>query len=74
MDAAGPAKETNNIAHGVARVRHSGGKWGTEVELVVVKNCGHEWPGNQQGLSASQTLWDFFSTHPKATGAGTHGR
>lgn len=60
------AKETQDAPHGVNRTLYSGGKANTEVELVVVDNCGHDWPILQHGLSASQTLWDFFSKHPKA--------
>ncbi|MCX7048509.1 MAG: alpha/beta hydrolase-fold protein [Candidatus Sumerlaeota bacterium] len=61
-----PAKVTTDTAHGVSRTLYTGGKAGTEVELVIVEKCGHEWPGERNGLSASQALWDFFSTHPKA--------
>ena len=66
------AKETRDSGHGVVRTRYAGGKGGTEVELVVVKNCGHEWSGAVQGLSASQALWDFYSTHPRATSGAAH--
>jgi hypothetical protein len=62
-----PAKDTRDVAQGIVRTRYSGGKAGTEVELVVVENCGHEWPGDRHGLSASKVLWDFFSAHPKGT-------
>lgn len=59
-------QETHDAQNGVDRALYTGGKNGTEVELVVVQNCGHGWPMPQNGLSASQELWDFFSTHPKA--------
>jgi len=59
------AKETKDAEHGVIRTRYSGGNAGTEIVLVIVENCGHAWPTDRQGLSASQALWDFFSTHPK---------
>ena len=59
------AKETADATHGVARTLYPGGKAGTEVELVIVENCGHAWPIEKNGLSASQALWDFFAAHPK---------
>ena len=59
------AKETKDAEHGMIRTRYSGGKAGTEVELVIVENCGHAWPTEKNGLSASQALWDFFAAHPK---------
>jgi polyhydroxybutyrate depolymerase len=58
-------KERKDDATGVTRTLYSGGKAGTEVELVTVANCDHSWPTVAQGLSASQELWDFFSAHPK---------
>ena len=60
-----PGKESKDVEHAVVRTLYSGGKAGTEVELVIVENCGHNWPIPQYGLSASQELWDFFSKHPK---------
>ena len=60
-----PGKETKDAEHGVVRTLYSGGKARTEVELVIVENCGHNWPIPQYGLSASQELWNFFSRHPK---------
>ncbi|MCX7826879.1 MAG: alpha/beta hydrolase-fold protein [Verrucomicrobiae bacterium] len=60
-------KEMRDDAHGVTRTLYTGGKGGTEVELIVVDKCGHTWPTAQHGLSASQTLWEFFSKHPKQT-------
>ena len=65
-DGCAPAgQETKDAAHGVVRTRYAGGKAGTEVELVLVENCGHSWPTQQNGLPASQELWAFFSKHPK---------
>jgi polyhydroxybutyrate depolymerase len=61
-----PGKQTRDAEHGVVRTRYCGGKAGTEVNLVLVENCGHNWPIPQCGLSASQELWDFFASHPKA--------
>lgn len=65
--------ESNDAATGVSRTVYSGGKAGTEVELVEVANCGHGWPAKATGLSASQALWDFFSSHPKVPDAGEAG-
>lgn len=59
------AKETRDAVHAVKRTLYPGGKAGTEVELVVVENCNHNWPTPKEGLSASQELWDFFVKHPK---------
>ncbi len=61
----GPGKETRDAEHGFVRTLHSGGKSGTEVELVIVENCDHNWPIPQYGLSASRELWSFFAKHPK---------
>jgi len=63
---AAAGKETKDAEHGVVRTLYSGGKAGTEVELVIVENCNHNWPFPPTGLSASQALWEFFSKHPKA--------
>lgn len=62
---AAQGRETRDAEHGVVRTLHSGGRTGTEVELVVVENCNHNWPIPQYGLSASQELWSFFAKHPK---------
>lgn len=63
-----PGTQTDDAATGVKRTVYSGGKQGTEVELVEVQNCGHAWPTAPTGLVASQELWDFFASHPKAAG------
>lgn len=42
---------------------YSGGIWGTEVILYVVKGQGHAWPNQQpEGLN-SQTIWDILKEH-----------
>lgn len=56
---------TRDADHGVTRTLYSGGKAGTEVELVIVDKAGHSWPNAPQGLSTSEELWSFFSRHPK---------
>lgn len=65
-ECATPGKESHDAEHGVKRTIYSGGKAGTEVDLVVVENCNHNWPFPAVGLSASLELWNFFSKHFKA--------
>jgi polyhydroxybutyrate depolymerase len=48
---------------------------GRDVQLVLVKDNGHAWPGGQPGsrrgdkpssaFQATDAIWDFFRTHPK---------
>ncbi|MGB5103777.1 MAG: PHB depolymerase family esterase [Steroidobacteraceae bacterium] len=48
---------------------------GRTVELLLVKDNGHAWPGGQPGsrrgdkpsssLNATDVIWEFFKTHPK---------
>lgn len=50
---------------------------GNLVEWITVKGMGHHWPGGEQTLpkwlvgkpsnsiNATDTIWDFFKTHPK---------
>ncbi len=48
---------------------------GRAVELVLVKDNGHAWPGGQPGnrrgdipssvLNATDAIWEFFKAHPK---------
>jgi polyhydroxybutyrate depolymerase len=45
---------------------------GRAVELVTVSGGGHEWPGSTRkpgvdGLNATDTIWRFFASHPKAS-------
>jgi poly(3-hydroxybutyrate) depolymerase/peroxiredoxin len=63
-----PGMDTNDAAAGVSRTLYTGGKEGTEVELVIVERANHSWPTAREGLVSSQALWDFFSTHPKQPG------
>lgn len=56
-------KEIRDAEHAVTRTLYSGSK--ADVEMIVVDNCGRNWPTSQHGLNASQTLWEFFSKHPK---------
>ena len=56
---------------------YSGGREGTEVELLAVEGGGHTWPGGLQYLrertigktcrdiDASRVIWDFFKQHPQ---------
>jgi polyhydroxybutyrate depolymerase len=51
-------------------------KPGRAVEIYLVKDNGHAWPGGNKGsrrgdepstaLSATDVIWRFFSSHPKA--------
>jgi polyhydroxybutyrate depolymerase len=67
-------KVTKNATGTVETSLYSGGKNGTEVELVTLTNGSHDWPGGltrdgeetDSGLDAAQTLWDFFVAHPRA--------
>jgi polyhydroxybutyrate depolymerase len=58
---------------------YSGGKVGTQVELVSIANGSHNWPGGYRygpdgkpaletatGVNAADLLWTFFRTHPKS--------
>lgn len=50
---------------------------GRAVELVTIEGAGHQWPGSvprtgprpgdppSQALDATETIWQFFSNHPK---------
>ena len=46
---------------------------GSDVEVYVVTDMGHRWPGAQNGqmakpdapIVATDILWDFFATHPR---------
>ncbi len=52
-----------------------GGRQGTLVKLVTLKNARHTWPGGRQsllytdkafaGFDASQECWNFFRDHPR---------
>ncbi len=52
---------------------YSGGKAGTEVELVSIVNGMHDWPGGitrngdetKTGVNAADLIWAFFKAHPK---------
>jgi polyhydroxybutyrate depolymerase len=56
---------------------------GMAVELITIAGAGHQWPGSpsrpelekllgtdppSQALSATQTIWAFFSVHARTTG------
>jgi polyhydroxybutyrate depolymerase len=48
-------------------IRHEswpGCKDATAVELYTIIDGGHTWPGDD-ALSASETIWDFFSAHSR---------
>lgn len=72
-NACGPAQSTQS--GNIHREDYSGCSKGSAVTYYVITGGGHAWPGGQQMLkmldkpsdeiSASDTLWDFFKTHPK---------
>jgi len=61
--------------HGSTVTRYTGGRAGTEVELWVVHDQGHAWPGGKAPrlkadppstlLDATETMWAFFERHPR---------
>jgi polyhydroxybutyrate depolymerase len=59
-------RETIDAQYNVVRTLYTGGAAGTEVEMVVWKKGGHNWPGEKEGYSTAAELWDFFRRHPKA--------
>jgi polyhydroxybutyrate depolymerase len=58
-------KKTDDSDGGVHRTLYSDCKAGTAVELVILDNCPHIWPGDGYGLATSRALWEFFLSHPK---------
>lgn len=60
------------------REQYSNGRGGTEVVFYTIQNYAHSWPGGRPGLrygnadepfpglNASELIWEFFKTHPKA--------
>ncbi|MDH7569140.1 MAG: PHB depolymerase family esterase [Armatimonadota bacterium] len=62
---ASPGRETRDTQHSVVRTLFTSGRAGTEVELVVVGEAGHQWPTEREGFAATRELWAFFSRHPK---------
>ncbi len=61
----------------IERMIYSGGRQGTEVQLVTIRNGGHTWPGGWQylpafligrtsrDLDASEAIWNFFKQHSR---------
>jgi polyhydroxybutyrate depolymerase len=49
---------------------------GSDVDVYVVTDMGHSWPGAQQGqlarpdapIVATDIIWDFFAAHPRLRG------
>jgi polyhydroxybutyrate depolymerase len=66
-------KRTVAMDGAVIEERWEGGGEGTEVELVILEEGGHAWPGGwtqagrekATGVNASELLWRFFREHPK---------
>jgi polyhydroxybutyrate depolymerase len=61
----------------IIREACTGGTNRTEVVLYAIKGAGHVWPGGPRlwrfgddpisTISATDIIWEFFSTHPKTT-------
>jgi len=59
----------------VTRKTWAGGKGGSEVVLIEIKNGGHTWPGREplaailgkatQDISANDLMWTFFQKHAR---------
>jgi Poly(3-hydroxybutyrate) depolymerase len=46
---------------------HTGCASGSEVNLYTIVNGGHVWPHlENEGISASDIIWEFFSRHSKS--------
>lgn len=71
-NACAPAPSVETVDEGIVRRRWTGRRNGTEVQLVVLENAGHEWPGGRRLLrgnsteaSATGEIWKFFEAHPR---------
>ena len=72
---AAAARVTEDTARGVTIHRFTGGRAGTEVELWVIHDQGHAWPGGKSPrlqadapstrVDATELMWDFFERHPR---------
>jgi polyhydroxybutyrate depolymerase len=68
-----PPSETVLDNGNVSIQRYTGGRGGTEVELMAIKNGMHDWPGGTTaagpdhitGVCANDVIWDFFAAHPR---------
>jgi polyhydroxybutyrate depolymerase len=59
-----PAKSEQTAI--LTHVTYSSCKDGSAVELYALMNVGHWWPNlNNDGVPASQIIWNFFANHPK---------
>jgi len=62
----------------VTRETWTGGRRGTEAQLVTIEGGGHSWPGGRQlaavldppspALDATDEIWRFFVAHPRREG------
>lgn len=62
-------------AGNIRRETYTGGARGTEVVLYTIVGGGHAWPGGSPAwpfgdeptreISATDTIWEFFASHPK---------
>ena len=65
----------------VQRIRHPGGRDGTDVVIYRLDGGGHTWPGGIQylparvvgrvcrNIDATSVIWDFFAAHPRPSAA-----
>ncbi|MFM7059204.1 MAG: alpha/beta hydrolase family esterase [Planctomycetota bacterium] len=68
---------TDVMSGGVRRRTYGPGRQRSEILWITVEELGHHWPGGQsqapeflvgkssRKLRATETVWDFFKTHPK---------
>lgn len=66
---------TKDAAHGSTIHRFGGGRAGSEVELWVIHDQGHAWPGGKRPrlqsdlpstlVDANELMWSFFERHPR---------
>jgi polyhydroxybutyrate depolymerase len=38
---------------------------GRNVDLIIIEGFGHDWPTSDDGLDATETLWQFFASHSR---------
>jgi polyhydroxybutyrate depolymerase len=78
LNGCNPAPETIPQDGDVRGVRYTGCNEDAEVVFYTIEGGGHAWPGGtpldalgktSTDISASQTMWEFFSAHPMEHGS-----
>lgn len=81
LGCAADSKPITGTPAGITTVVHRGGRDGTEVIFTTIEGHGHIWPGGRNllpefivgkptsRLSATDTIWEFFKSHPKPAAA-----